>query len=47
MKSLRLGLSGIIRAKNEGRFIGSCIDCIIDSLDEETKTMLLKMYAYA
>lgn len=28
------GLSGIMRAKNEGRFIGTCIDCIIDSLDE-------------
>lgn len=33
-KLLRPGLSGIIRAKNEGRFIGTCIDCIIDSLDE-------------
>lgn len=28
------GLSGFIRAKNEGRFIGMCIDSCIDSLDE-------------
>lgn len=34
VKKLRPGLSGIIRAKNEGRFIGASIDCIIDSLDE-------------
>lgn len=34
VKKLHPGLSGIMRAKNEGRFIGTCIDCIIDSLDE-------------
>ncbi len=28
------GLSGLMRAKNEGRFIGACIDCVIDALDE-------------
>ncbi len=28
------GLSGIIRAKNEGRFIAACIDSVIGSLDE-------------
>lgn len=32
--SRKAGLSGIIRAKNEGRFIGTCIDCVIGSLDE-------------
>lgn len=30
----KLGLSGIIRAKNEGRFIGESIDSVIDSVDE-------------
>lgn len=28
------GLSGFIRAKNEGRFIAGCIDSVIDALDE-------------
>lgn len=28
------GLSGIMRAKNEGRFIGASIDSVIDALDE-------------
>lgn len=28
------GLSGLIRAKNEARFLGYCIDSCIDSLDE-------------
>lgn len=34
MRKLKDGLSGIIRAKNEARFLGSCIDSCIDSLDE-------------
>lgn len=33
-QKLRPGLSGLMRAKNEGRFIGQCIDCVIDALDE-------------
>ena len=33
-KNLKDGLSGIMRAKNEGRFIGVCIDSVIDALDE-------------
>lgn len=33
-KNRKPGLSGIIRAKNESRFIGTCIDTVIDSLDE-------------
>lgn len=33
-RTLLPGLSGIMRAKNEEKFIGICIDCIIDSLDE-------------
>lgn len=28
------GLSGLLRAKNEERFIGACIDSVIDALDE-------------
>lgn len=32
--SRRPGLSGIMRAHNEARFIGACIDCVIDVLDE-------------
>lgn len=32
--NLKDGLSGIIRAKNEGRFIEGCIDSCIDALDE-------------
>ena len=31
---MKAGISGILRAKNEGNFIGSCIDSCIDSLDE-------------
>ena len=34
IKSLRPGLTGFMRAKNEGRFIGVCIDSVIDALDE-------------
>lgn len=34
MKSYNKGLSGIIRAKNEGRFLSACIDSCINSLDE-------------
>lgn len=30
----KVGLSGIMRVKNEGRFLGTCIDTIIDALDE-------------
>lgn len=33
-KNLKNGLSGLIRAKNEARFLGGCIDSCIDSLDE-------------
>lgn len=33
-KTRRPGLSGIMRACNEGRFIGTSIDCVIDALDE-------------
>lgn len=32
--NLKDGLSGIIRAKNEARFIDACIDSCIDALDE-------------
>lgn len=28
------GISGLMRAKNESRFIGTCIDAVIDALDE-------------
>ena len=31
---MRPGLTGFMRAKNEGRFIGVCIDSVIDALDE-------------
>ena len=34
MKILKDGLSGLIRAKNEARFLSTCIDSCIDSLDE-------------
>lgn len=34
MKNLKDGLSGLIRAKNEARFLGFCIDSCIDALDE-------------
>jgi glycosyltransferase involved in cell wall biosynthesis len=33
-KNRKQGLSGIMRVKNEGRFVGACIDTIIDALDE-------------
>lgn len=33
-KSLLPGLSGLMRAKNESQFIGTCIDTVIDALDE-------------
>lgn len=32
--NLKPGLSGLIRANNEAKFIGSCIDSVIDSLSE-------------
>lgn len=34
MRNLKNGLSGFIRAKNEARFLSTCIDSCIDSLDE-------------
>lgn len=34
MKNYKNGLSGIIRAKNEGRFLSLCIDSCVNSLDE-------------
>ena len=33
-KSRKEGLSGIMRVKNEGKFVGACIDVVIDALDE-------------
>lgn len=33
-KTLLPGLSGFVRARNEGRFLGSCIDSCINALDE-------------
>lgn len=33
-RKLKAGLSGIIRAKNEARFLSSCIDSCINALDE-------------
>lgn len=34
IEELKPGLSGLMRAKNEGRFIGASIDSVIDALDE-------------
>ena len=31
---LKNGLSGIMRVKNEGRFLEACIDSCIEALDE-------------
>lgn len=33
-KCRKEGLSGIMRVKNEGKFVGACIDVVIDALDE-------------
>ena len=34
IKSLKYGLSGLMRVKNEDRYVGVCIDSVIDALDE-------------
>lgn len=34
IRKLRPGLSGLMRAKNEARFIGACIDSVVEALDE-------------